>query len=157
MIRYALICDNAHEFESWFSSSASFEDQTKRGFVTCPVCNSAKIERAIMAPNVARTDLDARATGPAPEAPAPASAPAPVALMGEKEKAFREMLTALHQHVREHAEHVGPRFADEALKIHHGETEARAIYGEATADDARMLQDEGVDFLPLPRLPGSGN
>ena len=69
MIRYALICDNAHEFESWFSSSASFEDQTKRGFVTCPACNSAKIERAIMAPNVARTDLDARATGPAPEAP----------------------------------------------------------------------------------------
>jgi hypothetical protein len=157
MIRYTLICDNAHEFESWFSSSASFEDQAKRGFVTCPVCDSAKVERAIMAPNVARTDLDVRTAEPAPEAPAPAGAPAPVALMSEKEKAFREMLTALHRHVRENAEHVGERFADEALKIHHGETEARAIYGEATADDARMLHDEGIDFLPLPRLPGSGN
>ncbi|CAH1657534.1 conserved hypothetical protein [Hyphomicrobiales bacterium] len=157
MIRYALICDNAHDFESWFSSSDSFEDQARRGFVTCPICNSAKVERAVMAPNVARSDLGPRFAEPAPEAPAPANAPAPVALMSEKEKAFREMLTALHAHVRDNAEHVGQRFADEALKIHHGEAETRAIYGEATAEDARMLHEEGVDFLPLPRLPGSGN
>lgn len=156
MIRYALTCDAAHEFESWFASSAGFEDQVKRGFVTCPVCNSAKIERAVMAPNVARTDLGPKA--PVVEASAPAaSPPAPVALMGEKEKAFREMVAALHQHVSENAEHVGQRFADEALKIHHGEAEERAIYGEATPDDARMLHEEGVEFLPLPRLPGSGN
>jgi hypothetical protein len=161
MIRYTLICDNAHEFESWFSSSAGFDDQVKRGFVTCPVCGSAKVERAIMAPNVARTDLGQKAPEAAAEPSAPAAAaapaPAPVALIGEKEVAFREMLTALHRHVHENAEHVGPRFADEALKIHHGETEARAIYGEATRDDARMLEEEGVEFLPLPRLPGSGN
>ena len=158
MIRYALICDAAHEFESWFASSASFEEQAKRGFVTCPVCNSAKVERAVMAPNVARTDLGPKVPGPVVEAPAPAAAaPAPVALMSEKEQAFREMVTALHRHVSENAEHVGPRFADEALKIHHGEAEERAIYGEATPDDARMLHEEGVEFLPLPRLPGSGN
>ena len=164
MIRYALICDHAHDFESWFASSASFEDQAKRGFVTCPVCNSAKVERAIMAPNVARTDLGPKGPGPAAEAPAPAAAapasapaPAPVALMSEKEQAFREMVAALHRHVSENAEHVGKRFADEALKIHHGEAEERAIFGEATPDDARMLHEEGVEFLPLPRLPGSGN
>ena len=158
MIRYALICDNAHEFESWFASSAGFEDQVRRGFVTCPICNSAKVERAVMAPNVARTDLGSKAPEPAAEASAPAAAaPAPVALMSEKEKAFREMVTALHRHVSENAEHVGKRFADEALKIHHGEAEERAIYGEATPDDARMLHEEGVEFLPLPRLPGSGN
>ena len=158
MIRYALICDAAHEFESWFASSAGFEEQAKRGFVTCPVCNSAKIERAVMAPKVARTDLGPKVPGPVVEAPAPAApAPAPVALMSEKEQAFREMVTALHRHVSENAEHVGPRFADEALKIHHGEAEERAIYGEATPDDARMLHEEGVEFLPLPRLPGSGN
>ncbi|MEZ2408721.1 hypothetical protein GGC47_003526 [Bosea sp. OAE752] len=155
MIRYALICDNAHAFESWFSTSAGFEDQAKRGLVTCPVCNSAKVERAIMAPNVARTDLGPKA--PVPTSSAPSPAPAPVALMSEKEKAFREMVTALHRHVRDNAEHVGERFAEEALKIHHGETEERAIYGEATPDDARMLHEEGVEFLPLPRLPGSGN
>lgn len=158
MIRYALICDAAHEFESWFASSASFDEQAKRGFVTCPVCNSAKVERAVMAPNVARTDLGPKAPQPAVEASAPvAAAPAPVALISEKEKAFREMVAALHQHVSENAEHVGQRFADEALKIHHGEAEERAIYGEATPDDARMLHEEGVEFLPLPRLPGSGN
>ena len=158
MIRYSLICDAAHDFESWFASSASFEDQARRGFVTCPVCNSTRVERAVMAPNVARTDLGPKAPAPAVEAPAPAAAPpAPVALMSEKEKAFREMVTALHRHVSENAEHVGQRFADEALKIHHGEAEERPIYGEATPDDARMLHEEGVEFLPLPRLPGSGN
>lgn len=158
MIRYTLICDNAHDFESWFASSAGFEDQVKRGFVNCPVCNSAKVERAIMAPSVARTDLGPKAPEPSAEPSAPkAAAPAPVALMSEKEKAFREMVTALHRHVSENAEHVGKHFADEALKIHHGEAEERAIYGEATPDDARMLHEEGVEFLPLPRLPGSGN
>ena len=158
MIRYALICDSAHEFESWFASSAGFEEQVRRGFVACPVCNSAKVERAVMAPNVTRTDLGPRGLQPAAEASAPAApAPVPVALMNEKEKAFREMVTALHRHVSENAEHVGKRFADEALKIHHGEAQERAIYGEATPDDARMLREEGVEFLPLPRLPGSGN
>ncbi|MGX1743827.1 DUF1178 family protein [Bosea sp. NPDC055353] len=159
MIRYALICDNAHEFESWFASSAGYEDQAKRGFVTCPVCDSGKVGRAIMAPRVARTDLGPKPPEPLAEAavPAPAPAPTPVALMSEKERAFREMVTALHRQVSENAEHVGKRFADEALKIHHGEAEERAIYGEATPDDARMLHEEGVEFLPLPRLPGSGN
>jgi hypothetical protein len=161
MIRYALICDKAHEFESWFSTSASFEEQAGRGLVTCPICGSAKVERAIMSPNVARTDLIPRsqeATEAVPDAPAPAApALAPMALMGEREIAFREMLASLHAHVRENAEHVGERFAEEALKIHHGETESRAIYGEATPDDARMLHEEGVEFLPLPRLPSSGN
>jgi len=160
MIRYALICDSAHEFESWFASSAGFEDQVKRGFVTCPFCNSAKVERAVMAPNVARTDLGPKPPEPVAESsspPAAAPAPAPVALMSEKEQAFREMVKALHRHVSENAEHVGKRFADEALKIHHGEAEERAIYGEATPDDAQMLHEEGVEFLPLPRLPGSGN
>jgi hypothetical protein len=162
MIRYALICDSAHDFESWFSTSASFDDQANRGLVTCPFCGSARVERAIMAPNVARTDRGrvspiietARETASA--APAP-SVPAPVALMGEREIAVRQMLADLHRHVAETAEHVGPHFADEALKIHHGESDSRAIYGEATPEDARMLHEEGVAFMPLPRLPGAGN
>lgn len=159
MIRYALVCDNAHDFESWFATSSSFEDQARRGLVTCPFCDSAKVERAVMAPNVARTDRGLRPAEPASE---PASAPAapaatPMALMGEKEVAFRQMLEALHKHVTEKAEHVGPRFAEEALKIHHGEADGRAIYGEATAEDAKLLHEEGVDFMPLPRLPGGRN
>lgn len=168
MIRYALVCDAAHEFESWFSSSSGFEDQAKRGFVTCPACGSPRVERAIMAPNIARTDrgpvlIEARAepvpegAAAVPSAPAPAQMPAPLALMGEKEIAFRQMLAALHAHVAENAENVGERFAEEALKIHHGESDSRAIYGEATPEDAEMLQEEGVAFMPLPRLPGARN
>ncbi|MBX9912142.1 MAG: DUF1178 family protein [Beijerinckiaceae bacterium] len=167
MIRYALICDKAHEFESWFPSSAGFEQQAKRGFVTCPACGSAKVERAIMAPNVARSDRGARMIEAvaepasegttAPSAPAPAEVAAPLALMGEKEIAFRQMLSALHAHVAEHAENVGKGFAEEALKIHHGESDDRPIYGEATPEDAEMLQEEGVAFMPLPRLPGARN
>lgn len=165
MIRYTLICDNAHEFESWFASSASFDEQAKRGFVTCPVCDSAKVERAVMAPAVARTDRGPRPAEAAPAATAPSSAPAPspvpatqpAALIGEKEMAFRAMLTALHEHVAANAEPVGKNFAEEALKIHHGESESRAIYGEASAEDAQMLHEEGVEFLPLPRLPEGRN
>lgn len=168
MIRYALICDNAHEFESWFPSSAGFEQQAKRGFVTCPSCGSAKVERAIMAPNIARSDRGLRTieavaepaseeTAAAPGAPAAAEVAAPLALMGEKEIAFRQMLSALHAHVAENAENVGKGFAEEALKIHHGESDDRPIYGEATREDAQMLQEEGVAFMPLPRLPGARN
>ncbi len=170
MIRYALICDNAHEFESWFPSSAGFEQQAKRGFVTCPSCGSAKVERAIMAPNIARSDRGPRTieavvepasegavSAAAPSPPVPAEAPAPLALMGEKEIAFRQMLTALHAHIAENAENVGKGFAQEALKIHHGESDDRPIYGEATPEDAQMLQEEGVAFMPLPRLPGARN
>lgn len=157
MIRYALICDHAHDFESWFPSAASFDAQKQRGLIACPVCGSATVDRAIMAPNVARTDREAAPAQPGAQA-APALAPGtPVALMGEKEVAFRQMVSALHEHLRANAEHVGPRFAEEALRIHQGESDSRAIYGEATPEDARMLQDEGVAFLPLPRLPGSGN
>ena len=157
MIRYALICDHGHGFESWFPGSASFDAQKQRGLIACPLCGSAKVDRAVMAPNVARTDREASpapADMPVAAVPVPA---APMALMGEKELAFRQMVSALHDHLRTNAEHVGPRFAEEALKIHQGESDARAIYGEATPGDARMLQEEGVDFLPLPRLPGSGN
>lgn len=168
MIKYALICDNGHDFESWFATSAGFEEQAKRGFVTCPACGSIRVERAIMAPNIARSDRGSRAQDPSREASqeaqttaaeTPATGPetTPVALMGEKEIAFRQMVAALHRHVVATAEAVGPRFADEALKIHHGESESRPIFGQATIEDARMLQEEGVDFLPLPRLPEAGN
>lgn len=161
MIRYALICEKAHEFESWFANSASYEEQAARGLVTCPHCDSSKVTRAIMSPNVARTDLE-RVSRPAAAEPAtavavPSASPAPVALMSEKEIAFRELLAAVHKHVTENAEHVGKRFAQEALKIHHGESESRPIYGEASREDAQMLHEEGVEFMPLPALPGARN
>jgi len=148
MIKYALACEQAHEFESWFPSSEAFETQRKRGFVTCPFCDSAKVEKQIMAPSVARTDKSL--TAPAPEAQ-------PVAILSEKERELRAALRALREHVMKNAEDVGKGFVEEARKMHHGETEERSIYGEADLAEARALLDEGIDVLPLPVVPDDRN
>jgi hypothetical protein len=148
MIKYALACEQAHEFESWFPSSDAFETQRKRGFVTCPFCNSAKVEKQIMAPSVARTD----------KAPAPAAPEAqPVAVLSEKEREIRAALRALREHVLKNSENVGKGFVEEARKMHYGETEERSIYGEADLAEARALLEEGIDVLPIPVVPDDRN
>ncbi|HEV2604430.1 MAG TPA: DUF1178 family protein [Microvirga sp.] len=154
MIKYALACDQAHEFESWFPSSEAYESQRKRGFVTCPICDSPKVEKQIMAPRVARTDKGRPA--PMPEAPAPEPAQ-PVAVLSEKERELRAMLRAIREHVTKTAENVGDRFADEARKMHYGEIEHRSIYGQANPVEARELWEEGIEVRPLPLLPDDRN
>jgi hypothetical protein len=148
MIKYALACEQAHEFESWFPSSEAFETQRKRGFVTCPFCDSAKVEKQIMAPSVARTDKT-------PKAPAPE--PQPVAVLSERERELRAALRALREHVMKNAENVGKDFVEEARKMHYGEAEERSIYGEADLAEARALLEEGIDVLPLPIVPDDRN
>jgi hypothetical protein len=148
MIKYALACEQAHEFESWFPSSEAFETQRKRGFVTCPFCDSAKVEKQIMAPSVARTDKTPGA--PAPEAQ-------PVAVLSERERELRAALRALREHVMKNAENVGKDFVEEARKMHYGEAEERSIYGEADLAEARALLEEGIDVLPLPVVPDDRN
>ena len=146
MIKYALACEQAHEFESWFPSSEAFETQRKRGFVTCPYCNSARVEKQIMAPSVARKDK-------VPEAPAPQ----PVAVLSEREQEIRVALRALREHVMKNAENVGKGFVEEARKMHYGEAEERSIYGEADLAEARALLEEGIEVLPLPVAPDDRN
>jgi hypothetical protein len=158
MIKYALHCDNGHGFESWFRDNASFEQQARRGFVECPQCGSARVGKAIMAPNVARKDRpergraeQVRAAGSQMPAAGPAAMPATT--LTPEDRAMRDLVRAMRAHVEASADNVGDKFADEALKMHHGELEGRPIYGSATPDDARMLAEEGVGFLPLPTLP----
>jgi hypothetical protein len=164
MIKYALICGKGHNFESWFADSAGYDKQVKRKLVTCPFCNTHKVEKAIMAPRLGRTDV----TTEAPiEAPAAASAPvaAPVAAsqmstvakVSPQEKEFRKKLKELRDHLVSNAENVGPRFPEEARKMHYGEIEHRSIYGEASADDAKKMLEEGIEFHPLPVLPEDRN
>ena len=148
MIRYALACEQAHAFESWFPSSTAYDDQAARGLVRCPVCDSMKVEKQIMAPALGRSEE--RAPVPAPTAP---PAPQPVALLSEKEQAFRAMLRAVREHVERTADYVGPGFATEARRMHEGEIEHRSIYGEASADEVRALHEDGIDVHPLPLLP----
>ena len=160
MIRYALACDAGHAFESWFPSSDSFDAQKAAGYVSCPVCGSTSVDKQLMRPSVARTDRE-KASPPMPAAaPVPEAAPAPaqdMAVLSEKDREIRAMIRALREHVVAHAENVGTRFAEEARKIHHGESEARSIYGAASAEEARALMEEGVAFHPLPALPDERN
>ncbi len=156
MIKYALHCEKAHEFESWFPSSDSYEAQRKQGFVACPVCGSTRIDKALMAPQVARRD---RRPEPMPVAgpPVPAPAAEPVAMVSPVEQELRAKIRELREHLVKNADPVGDRFAEEARKIHYGETKHRSIFGQATPDEARELADEGIEFHALPVLPDDRN
>ena len=130
MIVYNLRCRNAHEFEGWFKDSAAFDTQAKGGKVVCPVCNSKKVEKAIMAPAVSGAKKSS--------------------LTEAETKQMRQFMTGLRKYVQDNADYVGPNFAEEARKIHYGETEHRHIYGEASLEEAKELVEEGVDVAPLP-------
>ena len=146
MIRYSLACEAGHEFDSWFRSSADYDGQRAKALVACPACGSTAIEKRIMAPALARTDK-----GPAREDKAP------VAMMSSQEREFRRKLKELREHLIKNAENVGPRFPEEARKMHYGEVEHRSIYGEASPDEANTLLEEGIEFHPLPALPDERN
>jgi hypothetical protein len=165
MIRYALVCNKGHTFESWFQNSAAYDKQVKRGLVTCPACGTTQVEKALMAPRVSGTKRQST-TAPAPshEAPAPAreapalpEAPAPVAMMSPQEREFRTKLKELRDHLTKNADYVGQRFPEEARKMHYGEIDHRSIYGEASPQDAKELHEEGIEFHPLPVLPDERN
>ena len=151
MIRYRLNCDNEHAFEAWFASSKGYESQAKRGLVACPECGSTAVEKAIMAPSVGtkgnkKQDLTALK---AANNEAARQSPTHAELLA--------LMRRVRAEVEAKAEYVGPNFAEEARKIHYDETEARGIYGEASMEDAAELQEEGIEFLPLPRLPEEQN
>jgi hypothetical protein len=134
MIKYNLICRHDHAFEAWFSSSADYDVQRKKRLVGCPFCGSAKVEKAIMAPNVATSRKKDAVAAQQKEA---------MALMNKAADKIRK-------EIEDKCDYVGDKFADEARAIHYGEKEERGIYGEASAKEAADLQDEGVGIAPLP-------
>lgn len=167
MIRYSLVCERKHDFEIWFKNSADYDRQVKRGLVTCPQCNSAKVEKALMTPQLGSSSKKGRRARPADMPPTPetaptpaqpeATAPSPVAMISPQEHEVRAKLKELREHLTKNADNVGAKFPDEARKMHYGDIEHRSIYGEATAEDAKELHDEGIDFYPLPVLPDDRN
>jgi hypothetical protein len=156
MIHYTLRCDRGHAFESWFQSSSAYESQEKRRLVNCPVCGSAKVERAIMAPQiVSKKGWDSAVPAPAPAADA--AAPGSTPLLMAQERELRAKLRELRDHIIKNADNVGERFPTEARKMHYGDIEHRPIYGDASPDEARALIEEGVEVSPLPVLPDDRN
>ena len=156
MIRYNLRCERGHAFESWFQSSSAYESQEKRKLVNCPACGSAKVERAIMAPQIVSKKSRDRAV-PAPVAATEVSAPSSTPLMMAQERELRAKIKELRDHIVKNADNVGDRFSSEARKMHYGDIEHRPIYGEASPDEARSLIDEGVEVSALPVLPDDRN
>ncbi|MDE2330608.1 MAG: DUF1178 family protein, partial [Bradyrhizobium sp.] len=153
MIHYNLRCERGHAFESWFQSSAAYEQQEKRKLVNCPVCGSAKVERGIMAPQiVSKKGRDIVEPSPAAAIPA-AAAPASAPLLMAQERELRAKLKELRDHILSSSDNVGERFPNEARKMHYGDIEHRPIYGEASPDEARALMEEGVEVSTLPLLP----
>jgi hypothetical protein len=142
MIRYALHCENDHDFEAWFRSAEDYERAAKRGENLCPHCGSAEVEKSLMAPSVSGTKKSAKVSLAAPD---------------PRTQVMREALREFRKRVTEGADYVGDKFAEEARKIHYEETEARGIYGEATPDEAKELAEEGIGFHPLPVLPEDRN
>ena len=136
MIVYSLQCSKGHAFEGWFKDSAACDAQSADGKLVCPICNSRKIEKAPMAPSLPSA-VGERKSAAAKSAP-------------DELRKMRQFMTGLRKYVEDNADYVGPRFPEEARKIHYGETEERHIYGEATPDEARELIEEGVDVAPLP-------
>ena len=155
MIRYALVCDRKHQFEAWFNNSADYDKQAKRGLVSCPACDSTKVDKAIMAPAIS-TSKKRKAAQPAADVSAP-PANAPVAMLSPQETEVRAKLKELRDHLTKNADNVGKKFPDEARKMHYGDIEHRSIYGEASTDDAKKMLDEGIEFHPLPTLPDEKN
>ncbi len=148
MIRYDLICVHGHGFDAWFSSSASFEEQVRKGLIACPVCGDARIEKQLMRPAIpARSN--AREDKPQ-TTDKPALSKGDAAMM-------RQMAREMHALVRERAEYVGDRFATEARKRHKAGKTDKPIWGEASPKEAGELTKEGIGIMPLPPLPDEKN
>lgn len=136
MIKYDLICRHDHGFEAWFSSSSDYDDQRKKRLIQCPYCNSAKVEKAIMSPNVSTSRKKEKIAS---------QQNAAMAMMNKAASKIRK-------EIEDKCDYVADNFADEARAMHYGEKPERAIYGEATPSEAADLKEEGVGIAPLPEI-----
>jgi hypothetical protein len=143
MIRYALKCTNAHSFESWFQSAEAYDSLLSGGMIVCPTCSDTDVAKTLMAPQV-------RAARSKAAEPAAATSQA---MVNAPDPRLSEAIRELRAHVEKNSEYVGPRFASEARAMHEGDLPHRAIYGEARADEAKKLIEDGVPALPLPFIP----
>ncbi len=165
MIRYKLACPKAHEFEAWFASSAGYDAQVAKKLVACPTCGSTAVKKALMAPSVLTSERKAatrsrraRATeAPVEASPEPASPPVADRVLTGPQREMLRKLKAMRDKVLAEAENVGPRFAEEARKIHHEEAPGRGIYGEASRAEVEELVSEGIEVYPIPVLPEDQN
>jgi hypothetical protein len=147
---FNLQCGNGHRFEGWFGSDADYESQRERGLVGCPLCGQAQVQRLPSAPR-----LNLGAVAPAEPAPAAEAEGRQIQVQASAQNPGVEALwMQAVRHVLANTEDVGARFAEEARRIHYGESEQRGIRGRTTQDEAKALDEEGIQVLSLP-IPDS--
>jgi hypothetical protein len=143
MIKYNLKCENSHVFEAWFKNSAAYDEQSERNIITCTLCGSVSVTKAPMAPSV----------------PKKGSAPKKSDTQMESEQLHvataMNALREIRKAVEENCDYVGDKFAEEARKIHYGETEERGIYGQTTLEEKQELEEEGVELATIPWVPSN--
>ena len=154
MIHYQLRCSQDHGFDGWFRDSTSFEKQAKRGLIECPECGGTQVERALMAPALAKRQTLQVPVEPPPSPPAEASAGVPEkAAAGRLPAQMLAVLQRMRAEVEKNCDYVGPDFADQARAMHRGEVEPKGIYGETTEEQAESLAEEGIDVAKIPWVP----
>ena len=172
MIKYQLVCESKHEFEGWFQTGAAFDNQNQDGLITCPVCDSGNVRRALMTPNLVSSkgrsvsseisvpsSTEVNPVNSTQEPSGKAQVPATnfasssptltAAAVGEAMSKLRE----LQRRIKTECRDVGHNFAQEARKIHYGESVSENIYGQSTEEERDALADEGIDVLAMPWLP----
>ncbi|WP_020177119.1 DUF1178 family protein [Methyloferula stellata] len=166
MIKFSLVCDSGHSFESWFANGAAYDQQAEGGFVHCPICGSARVTKAIMAPAIAShlgRGFETRAAESRviegeiiPPQPAGTNA-LPPALLDEQQHAVRAMIGAMRAKILTDTIDVGKDFPEEARKMHEGESPERPIRGEATVEEAHALIEDGIKIMAVPAAPDELN
>ncbi|HWL79841.1 MAG TPA: DUF1178 family protein [Roseomonas sp.] len=151
MIHYQLRCDQDHSFDGWYKDSAAFEKLAGAGLIECPVCGGTRIERALMAPAIGKS-REVEAPPPAPIQAADTGKTAQAAA-GPMPAQVLALLQRMRAEVEKSCDYVGHEFADEARRIHRGESERRGIYGETSDTEAEALREEGIDIAHLPWVP----
>lgn len=154
MIKYTLKCSGGHQYDTWFANSSAYDALASKGQLQCPVCGTSDVSKALMTPSIPARQ-NKRETQPVDSEQSQKATSS--AASGTLQSEAVEIMRKLRDFVKENSEYVGPKFAEEARKIHHEETEVRSIYGEASGDDLTELHEEGIDFYPLPVLPEDHN
>ena len=160
MIRFALRCDNAHEFESWFKDGAAYDRMAEAGLVECPACGETRVGKALMTPAVAKAPgvkgrPEAALGKPSGTPPAIATEEKPTVAAGPMPAQVLALLQRMRAEVEKNCDYVGEDFANEARRIHEGEAEVRGIFGEASDEEAEALRDDGIEIARLPWVPRS--
>ena len=136
MILFDLQCEKGHKFECWFASSANYQEQKKNKMIVCPYCNSTKIQKSLMAPNINTKSTSKNSKN------------------NNKQKLaqnnLQNQIKKFKKYIEKNTDNVGKNFAEEARKIYYGETNSRPIRGEATEKETKELKEEGIPFSQLP-------